>query len=391
MLPLVAIASALALTLSACGGTDSSGSTGASSDPVKVMQIAPIESAVASLVELKPSAESAVARVNAAGGINGRDIELITCNDKYDPNEALRCAKKAVQEDVVAVVGSLSAFGDQTAPILASKNIPVIGSNGLVPSDYTGKQSYLLDPGVSAYTGAPLLLKKFAKSTKIVTLMMENPSNEVVEGYFAAGAKKAGVAVLKNLRVPAGTIDWVTYVRQAESAGADGIVTSLTPDDTLKVWSALKSANLVEKMPLSITATSVGQQYLDEAPEGSLVNTYGIQEVPTLSTDAPFTADYLADMKKAAPEVTPTSTGMRAWMSVQFFADVASGIDGDVTASSVVKALDAVHDMDFMWIKGVSFDEPGPVADAPRMFVTTLGAAKVTDGKYEDLGSIDPF
>jgi ABC-type branched-subunit amino acid transport system substrate-binding protein len=355
------------------------------------MQIAPIESAVYSAVEFVPSAQSAVDRVNAAGGIGGRDVELISCNDKYDPNEALRCAKKAVQEDVVAVVGSLSAFGDQTAPILASKKIPVIGSNGLVPSDYTGEHSYLLDPGVAAYTGSPLLLKKFAGSTKIVTLMMENPSNAVVEGYWAAGAKKAGVEVLKNIRVPSDAIDWVTYIRQAESAGADGIVTSLSPDLTLKVWAALKSADLVDQLPIAITATSVGQQILDEAPPEAITNTYGIQEVPLLSTTADYTADYLADMKKIAPDVTPSSTGMRAWMSVQFFADVANTIDGDITATSVGEALDKVHGKDFMWIKGVSFDEPGPAEDAPRMFATALGAAKVTNGTYEDLGTIDPF
>lgn len=390
---MIAASAALLLGLSACGGSgdDNTSSDKDSKGPVTVMQIAPIESAVYSAVEMVPSAQSAVDRVNAAGGINGHQITLISCNDKYDPNEALRCAKKAVQQEVVAVVGSLSAFGDQTAPILATKNIPTIGSNGLVPSDYTSPDSYLLDPGIKAYTGSPLVLKEFAKVNKIATLQVENPSSGVVEEYFTAGAKKSGVSIVKSILIPNDAIDWVSYVRQAESAGAEGIVTSLNPEGTLKLWSALKSADLVDALPITITASSIGQPIIDEADPSSITNTYGVSEVPLLNTTATYTADYLADMKKIAPDVVPSSTGMRAWMSVQFFADVAKGIDGDITADSVHKALDSVQNKDFMWIEGVSLDQPGPSADAPRMFVGTVRATKITDGAHTELGTVSPF
>jgi ABC-type branched-subunit amino acid transport system substrate-binding protein len=379
-----------ALTLAACGGSDSASSS-AGDGPIKLFQIAPLESQVYSAVEMAPSAQAAVDRVNDAGGVNGRKLELISCNDKYDPSEALRCAKKAVQEDAVAVIGSLSAFGDQTGPVLAAKNIPNIGANGLVPSDYTSKLSYLLDPGVAAYTAAPVLLARNAGATKLASFAVENPSNDVTDSYFRAGAKVAGVDLVKEIHVPADAIDWVSYVKQAESAGANGIVTSLTPEGTLKLWNALESAQLVKKLPISITATSVGQSVVDKVSRKTSSNTYGIFEAPSIASDAPWVTDYLADMKKGAPDITPTPVGLRAWMSVQFTADVMKGIDGDVTSDTLVAALNQVHDKDFMWIKGVSFDEPGKVKDLPRMFVTTVGTSKIVDGQYTDTGELDAF
>ncbi|MET0702563.1 MAG: ABC transporter substrate-binding protein [Mycobacterium sp.] len=356
-----------------------------------LFQIAPLESPVYSAVDMAPSAQAAVDRVNDAGGVNGRKLKLISCNDKYDPSEALRCAKKAVQENATAVIGSLSAFGDQTGPILATKGIPNIGANGLVPSDYTSKLSYLLDPGVAAYTAAPVILNKYAGSKKIASFSVENPSNAVTDGYFQAGAKKVGLKLVKEVHVPADAIDWVTYVKQIESAGADGIVSTLPPEGTLKLWKALETAELTDKLPLTVTATSTSEALLKQAGVKATANTYGTFEAPSITSGEKWANDYLADMKKTAPDVAPTSVGLRAWMSVQFVADVMQGINGDVDSASLVKALGSVHDKDFMWIKGVSFDEPGKDKALPRMFVTSVGATKVVDGKYSPLDPVDPF
>lgn len=386
---LAATVAASAFVLAACGGSDS-GSSG-SSGPIKLFQIAPLESQVYSAVEFAPSAQAAVDRVNAAGGINGRKLQLTSCNDKYDPSEALRCAKKAVQENAVAVIGSLSAFGDQTGPVLAAKGIPNIGANGLVPSDYTSKLSYLLDPGVAAYTAAPVILGKYAGSKKIASFSVENPSNGVTDKYFQDGVKTAGIELVKEVHVPADAIDWVTYVKQIEDAGADGIVTTLPPEGTLKLLKALQSAQLVDKLPITITATSTPESLLAQLPPEVTSNTYGTFEAPSITSGESWANDYVADVKKKAPEIAPSPVGMRAWMSVQFTADVMKSIKGDVTSASLVKALDAVHDKDFMWIKGVSFDTPSKAEGAPRMFVTTVGATKIVDGKFTDLDPVDPF
>lgn len=375
-----------AVGLSACD-TSASGDDG--SGPIKVFQIAPIESPVYSAVELVPSAQSAVDRVNAAGGIHGRKIELISCNDKYDVTAAVACAQRAVQENAVAVVGSLSAFADQTGPILAKRRIANIAPNGLVPSDYTNELVYLTDPGVAAYTGAPHVLSKYAGAHKLATFMVENPSVGVVNDYFTAGAEASGTEIVERIAVPVDATDWLPYVQQAERAGADAIVTSLTPEGTLKLWSALLAGGLVDRLPISITSTSVGPEYLAEADPKAITNTYGVAEVPLLTSDAPYVKDYLSDMEKIDGKVPPTSVGMRAWMSVQLFAKIAGTIDGDITAASVADAMDAASNVSIDWVKGLTW--PGPVSGKPRIGYPEVGANKIENGAYVDLGEFNPF
>ena len=85
------------------------GATGGSGDgPVKVMTWAP-EKTNATNKPGMPALAKAYARwVNAHGGINGRRLEVLTCNDHNDSVDAAHCAERAVEEKVVAVVGSYS-------------------------------------------------------------------------------------------------------------------------------------------------------------------------------------------------------------------------------------------------------------------------------------------
>lgn len=59
-----------------------------------------------------PAMAKAYARwINKGGGINGRKLNVITCNEQNDSVRAAECARRAVKEDVAAVVGSYSQYG----------------------------------------------------------------------------------------------------------------------------------------------------------------------------------------------------------------------------------------------------------------------------------------
>jgi branched-chain amino acid transport system substrate-binding protein len=53
--------------------------------------------------------ELAVEQKNAAGGILGRQIEIVTCDDVGKPDESSKCAQQLVSEGVDAVIGSYSS------------------------------------------------------------------------------------------------------------------------------------------------------------------------------------------------------------------------------------------------------------------------------------------
>ncbi|THJ65191.1 ABC transporter substrate-binding protein, partial [Candidatus Frankia alpina] len=128
------LAAALAALVVACGGGSdgASGSAAASKpaakgSPVKLMIIAPTGTAGTNYPEMVAATRAAVRGVNARGGIGGRPVELVHCNERNDATAAKKCAQQAVDSGVLAVVSEVSGAGG-IMPILQNAGIPSIGS-----------------------------------------------------------------------------------------------------------------------------------------------------------------------------------------------------------------------------------------------------------------------
>jgi branched-chain amino acid transport system substrate-binding protein len=78
-----------------------------SNEPIVFGMVAPMTGDAAEYgTQLERGVRLAVDEINAAGGINGRQVELDICDDKCDPYEASLCAQKmTANEKIFAVIG----------------------------------------------------------------------------------------------------------------------------------------------------------------------------------------------------------------------------------------------------------------------------------------------
>ena len=90
LLGLVAILAALAAAVSATAGS------GAASDPIKLIVIAPVQTPIQNYPDAFAGAQAAAAAINKKGGIKGRRIQILTCNTQSNANVAVACAREAV-------------------------------------------------------------------------------------------------------------------------------------------------------------------------------------------------------------------------------------------------------------------------------------------------------
>lgn len=113
---LFAAAAGLALTM------------GTAQADIKIGIAGPFTGQLASFGEqLKRGAEMAVADLNAAGGVNGEQIELLLGDDQCDPKQAVSVANKLVNQEVVFVAGHFcSSSSIPASDVYAEEAIPMI-------------------------------------------------------------------------------------------------------------------------------------------------------------------------------------------------------------------------------------------------------------------------
>ena len=103
---------------------------GVSSDKIVLGQSAAFDGPASALgLGMRLGMQAAFAEVNAAGGVNGRQIELKTYDDGYEPDAAIANTKKLIDEDqVFALIGEVGTPTSKAAqPIAKAAGVPFIG------------------------------------------------------------------------------------------------------------------------------------------------------------------------------------------------------------------------------------------------------------------------
>ncbi|WP_238698071.1 ABC transporter substrate-binding protein, partial [Streptomyces sp. E5N91] len=127
------------------------GATGGSGDdPITVMTWAPQDTGATNKPGMPALARAYARSINAQGGLAGRKLNVLTCNDHNDSVAAAKCARRAVKENAVAVVGSYSQYADSFFPVLEGARIPYIGGYGLTNTEFTSPLSYPVNGGQPA-------------------------------------------------------------------------------------------------------------------------------------------------------------------------------------------------------------------------------------------------
>src|SRR3954452_11463788 len=222
----LAALTALAPLMAACGGS----SGGSDTDAVKLMVIASVNTPLQNYPDVKAGAEAAAKAINAAGGIQKKDIDLEFCNANSDPNAALACARKAASEKVAAVVGYTDTFSSSALPVLEQAKIPAIG---LMPRgneiELQSAASFPFEGGSAGDSLAAPFGLKAAGAQSVVAVSADVPSAVANADLVKEGAEKAGIEYAGVVKVPTtGVTDYAPYAQQIEALGGDSVMFNAT-------------------------------------------------------------------------------------------------------------------------------------------------------------------
>ena len=201
MKKLLLILSLLTLFILSCGkSSDTKGSNG---DVIKIGVIGPLTGEVAQYgVATIDGFKLKIDEINAAGGINGKKIELVIQDSKGDSQEAITIFKKIVSQDKVnLIVGEVISSASLAISDLAqSAKIPMITPTGTNFDITKGKEYVFRTTFTDPYQGT--IIAKYAKSKGIKSVaMLTNTSSDYSVGLasaFKEQAAKEGLKVIEE-------------------------------------------------------------------------------------------------------------------------------------------------------------------------------------------------
>jgi branched-chain amino acid transport system substrate-binding protein len=145
-------------------------------------------------------AKLAIDAANAAGGINGDQLELMVYDDQASPDQAVPLAQKMIESDqvIAAVSGSYSGSTRAAAGIFQEAGVPYISAYAIHPDitragNYVFRTSFMGE--VQGRAGAKLVGEQL-NLHRAVIITLQNDFGQSLSAGFKEKAKDFGVEVI---------------------------------------------------------------------------------------------------------------------------------------------------------------------------------------------------
>lgn len=218
---------AIALATTAC--TKKTDTAGQSSDEILVGEFGSLTGSEATFGQMTNKGIAlAVEEINAAGGVNGKKIKVITLDNQGKSEESVSAVTKLItQNKVVAVLGEVASSRSlAAAPIAQQYKIPMISPSSTNPKvtevgDYIFRVCFI-DP----FQGT--VMAKFAHETlkaKKVAILTDVKSDYSVglAKFFKETYTKLGGTIVSEQSYSSGDIDFKGQLTNIKSAKAEAI------------------------------------------------------------------------------------------------------------------------------------------------------------------------
>ena len=411
----MALLAALALIATACGGSDSdSSSDSASSDteassssdedaeaeaptgePLKVMTVTTLNAAGPTYQNIANTAEVYAEYINARGGIAGRPLEVTVCDEQFDPAVATTCAREAVEEDMISIVGSFTFFAESIVPVIAESDITWFGPCcPITPSELTSPHSFPIGNQPMYAVGAvKKAIDDGCQSMNAVIIDGAQIFIPPMENAIGALGQSFGDIII----LPPTAQDYSAEVAQALSNDADCVIVIVSEGPYI-TWNT--------------AWTQSGTDAVQYGPQGNLneISAAGNEEstdgdiiagmYPDISTD-PW-SEYRKALNEGGYDMTEQDYnslgGMGTWAAFVGFTQIAESIDGEITAESFFEAASNTSSLDLNgMVPPLDFTQEWTdgLEGYQRLFNRSVVFSTLDDGKvvplttdFEDVGAL---
>jgi branched-chain amino acid transport system substrate-binding protein len=325
----------------------------------------------------------AVEHINAAGGVLGKKLELITEDTQSKPGESGTAVRKLISRDkVVAILGEVASSRSlEAAPICQQAKVPMISPASTNPAVTTTGNYIFRTCFIDPFQGP--VMARFAKEhlhAKRIALMVSNSSAYSVglAKYFKEAFTAGGGEVVMEKNYTEGEKDFKAQLTAIKAAGVDAIFNPGYYNEGALI--------VRQARDLGITQTVFGADSWEaealielggKAIEGAFLCSHYSPEDPSPRVQK-FVADY---RKRWGAGFAPDSNASLGYDSVLVLADAITRA-GSTDREKIRDALAATKD--FEAVTGKITIDKNRNASKNAVIIT------VKNGKFEFVQSMAP-
>ncbi|MHB8049588.1 MAG: ABC transporter substrate-binding protein, partial [Coriobacteriia bacterium] len=241
----------LALACLPVGGCSTGGATdgGDKAEPYRIGAVLSLTGTYAGLgIPEKNAIELELARINDAGGVNGRLIEVVYEDDATDAAKAQAAAVRLIDEEgVLAIIGA-SGTGQTMAMRSDAERagVPIISMAGgsVITDDFS---EWVFQTPWPNRIVVPFVLDQIAAAGYTTVGLISDTGGYGVDGrdYVLAHAADAGVTIVADETYNAGDTDMSSQLTKIRAAEPDAVL----------IWAAGKEAAIIARNARQLNMT----------------------------------------------------------------------------------------------------------------------------------------
>ncbi|GAC1441979.1 MAG: ABC transporter substrate-binding protein [Mycobacteriales bacterium] len=333
--------------VSACGGSSggakasgssgSSGSSGGGSVTYGVLSC--FTGRLASLGEaMLQGSEVAQKAVNDAGGVNGKQVQLVHADTSCDLADAVPATQNLLSKNVVGVIGPESQEIAAVEPILKQNKIVDEFQGGDTGRDHQSDPFLFRDSPSDSQLGVAMALYAHQKGYKTAALLFYNDvAAQTLVAPIKAAYAKLGGTITATVNLAPGQTSYRAQVQQVLAGKPDVIFTQTDAPTAAVLFRELQQANNLAT-PIIGTDVTSGSDYLKAitypVAKAHLVSVYGAS-VTGAGNDA-FTKIFTG-LHPGQQPLANANYAYDAVISMALAQQQAKSTDGEATRQAMTK------------------------------------------------------
>lgn len=352
-------------------------------DPIKIGVVTPLSGTYAGIgQQVRWGLELAAKEVNTAGGIMGRQVELIFEDEEANPSIAVQKADKLFQVNKVDfLTGTVNSGSTLAVGQVAERAGKLIATTVSFADSITGDKCSPNVFRVNARAGqqSSALAVWLAKEKPQANVFYLGPDYEMGRSTVAAFKKSAegvGAKTAGEVFAPLDSKDYTQYFGQMRAARPQILYTSVAGNDTVRLFTQMQEFGLLNNLTVvgaSGTVTAQNLPAIGKAAEGFVTGVGYSAEI-----DTPENKKFV-EAFRAANKTDPDLYGADSYGLI--YAYKAAVEKAKSTDTEKVRA--AFKDLKWQTPQGEKTLRAGD-----HQAVQTMYVVRVTDGKFRIVGQV---